>query len=48
MLVLAKMKDRPGGHWTGCLDEAIEEYMEHLVKELAEGLRQSLPNPTNT
>ena len=41
-LVLGKMMDRPDGHWTDCLDQAIEEYMENLVKELAEELKRSL------
>jgi len=43
-LVISKMKDRQDGegHWTTCLDQAIEDYMEKLVEELAEELRQSL------
>jgi Glu-tRNA(Gln) amidotransferase subunit E-like FAD-binding protein len=48
LLVLGKMKNRPYSHWTHCLDQAIEEYMEKLVKELAEELKRSLPNPTGT
>ena len=42
-LVISQMEDRPagGGHWTTCLDQAIEDYMEKLVEELAEELRRS-------
>ncbi len=48
-LVLGRMKSRAdrSGHWTGCLDRAIEEYMENLVKELAEGLKKSLRDPSD-
>jgi Glu-tRNA(Gln) amidotransferase subunit E-like FAD-binding protein len=47
LLVLNKMKDRPDGHWTDCLDQAIEEYMEKLVEELAEELKRSTQHHTN-
>ena len=38
-LVREKMKDWPDRHWTTCLRQAIEEYMETLVEAVAEKLK---------